>query len=269
MIRLSNKRKWLFSGVAVVGALLVSLTSVGTTNATAPADPPSGPVSAANLAGGGHENSYATIAPCRILDTKTATGGNLVAGVTRNFVVGGTSGFAPQGGNSGGCNIPTNATAITASISSSSTTGNGYLRAWARGTTEPTLATTVLLVKGVQQFTGTTIPISPSGISVKAYGGNTRFVIDVTGYYIPKMYAVILSTGTFVGYSRITGLSHTTGSGFYTLSTDTDVSTCAINVSSFANYQAAGYASGSNIYVQTSNAAGTAGDFYFQVAVTC
>ncbi len=213
-----------------------------------------------------HESIYKPLNPCRIVDTRNV--GNLTSGVGRNFVVSGTTLFVPQGGTAGGCGIPAAATAVTVSMSTTNVTGSGYLKAWPRGGAEPT-ATALLMSPGAGNFTGTTIPISSSGITVRPVGAGGRLVVDVTGYYEPQMYGVFNDNGTNRGTSRLFLYSHTIGTGLYVLETDTDVSACTISTSAWAQYHAEAYGSGDFIYVQTANTSNVAADIFFQVAATC
>ena len=55
------------------------------------------------------------ISPCRAVDTR-AGDGELTDGSTTTFQIVGSDGFYEQGGEETGCDIPTDATAITATI---------------------------------------------------------------------------------------------------------------------------------------------------------
>ena len=81
-------------------------------------EPPTGPAATITAT----ENLYVPIKPCRIVDTREA-GGILTSNSFRNFYVRGTSGFAGQGGTTGGCGLPLSAVAATLSM----TTGNSTL----------------------------------------------------------------------------------------------------------------------------------------------
>src|SRR4051812_3034121 len=127
---------------------------------------------------------FVPITPCRILDTRAATAGPLVANTTRVVQVSGGTGFTAQGGAAAGCGIPAEASAMAASLTSTNAAGNRSLREWAPAPTPPT-ATTLnwTAVGGAGTTTGATLPIN-SKIDVKGFGHSTDLVIDVTGYYV-------------------------------------------------------------------------------------
>src|SRR6478735_2984629 len=110
-----------------------------------------------------HRVQLRAITPCRIVDTREGTGtghtpiGNLQ---TRTYFVGGTFGFAPQGGKPGGCGIPVGATAIATTFIAVNPTNKGGLRAWPNGQPEPTAN---VLNYGTFTMTGNpTTTINPS-----------------------------------------------------------------------------------------------------------
>lgn len=92
--------------------------------------------------------------------------------------------------------------------------------------------------------------------------------MDVTGYYAPSIYAVVSSNGTLLYSSRLVVSSHSS-TGAYTLTADTSLTSCSVIASGWGGFDAAAYASGTTINVNTWNRAGQATDNYFQVTVTC
>ena len=135
-------------------------------------------------------SAFATITPCRLADTRAAgAGGAFAGGQQRSFQVAGTgAGFAAQGGASGGCAIPTTATAVEATITAVSPTGAGYARAWPAGTALPN-ATFLNFSTGQSIGNTGTIPIATTAatadLAVQVFGAGTHLVIDVSGYYAP------------------------------------------------------------------------------------
>lgn len=259
--------------VTKIGAVCATVTLAGAAAASGTSSP-NPPLPAhkkamivSGVVGGGHDHSYVPITPCRVVDSNQSTGGNLQANVARTFKVAGTSGFLSQGGTDGGCGIPTTASAVTATISGTNTVGKGYLRAWAAGYTEPN-ATSLLLQAGVEHFTGLTMPISSSGVTVRPVNAKTRFVMDVTGYYKPSVYGVISSDGTVYQSSQLSLSSHSS-TGSYTLYSPVTVGTCSIQATAWSNYRAEAYASGNYIYATVTDAAGNLTNAYFQVTATC
>ena len=160
--------------------------------------------------------SFTTIAPCRVVDTRLA-GGPLAAGEIRNFSV--TGDLASQGGNPAGCGIPTNTytflqasypTAVMLNLVAVEAQGPGDLRAWAFSDPPigPPLASALnyAAVPGLNLANGIVIPIcqgkdawSPvrtcaSDIRVQAEGNATHLVIDVAGYFSPSGVTPMSST---------------------------------------------------------------------------
>ena len=81
---------------------------------------------------------YTPVTPCRVFDTRSSTAGILVGDTQRNFFVAGNTGFANQGGNSGGCGIPYGpATSVMINFVAVAPTGAGNLRAWAVANPQP------------------------------------------------------------------------------------------------------------------------------------
>ena len=68
--------------------------------------------------------------------------------------------------------------------------------------------------------------------TVKAFGGSTQVVVDLTGYYIKPMWAEVSSSGGFVRGSRVVLLSHL-GTGSYQVDFDRDVSGCGLTSTSY------------------------------------
>jgi Tol biopolymer transport system component len=119
------------------------------------------------------------VTPCRIADTRVV--GPPLGGTTRTFVVAG-SGLDAQGGATGGCGVPTSATAAVVSISAVTPAGAGYLRAWPADEVPPTA--TLVNYSGSSTTNTTTVKLSASDqISLRNFGAGTHVVIDVTGYY--------------------------------------------------------------------------------------
>ena len=91
-----------------------------------------GSESYADLGDTGADLIYTPVSPCRIIDTREA-GGPIAGGDTRNFVVVGTTGFGSQGGHTGGCGIPEDATSVMINFIAVAPVTTGHLRAWPYG----------------------------------------------------------------------------------------------------------------------------------------
>jgi len=216
------------------------------------------------------QNLFVPITPCRVVDTRVQVGA-FSSGQTRTYYVAGTTGFAPQGGHSGGCGIPAGAVAVTASLSAVSPQHVGYVRTWAFGGAEP--SATVLNYSTVNITAGTTVPLNPGSgknLSVKNYGGPTHLVIDITGYYAKQIYGTFSDTGTlYNGNGTLTYYSHGS-TGSYVVQSPRDLSGCAVVASSYYfAYNASAYTSGNYIYVYLTNYDGNPVDYYFHLEVSC
>lgn len=114
---------------------------------------------------------------CRVLDTRK-TGGPVAPIEVRGVKITQVP----------GCNIPTNAVAIEATITAVDQAGSGYLRAWAAGSPGPSGSVLSFPDRG---STGTTIavPIRPGtedpNLLLQNYGSSTQYVVDIEGWYIP------------------------------------------------------------------------------------
>lgn len=202
---------------ATACALAIGLVS--SASAAPPAPPGPQPGASAHSAGAdgiikplalsqGHlENSYVPIAPCRIADTSVIHA-PLQANATRNFNVRGSFGFAPQGGLSGGCGIPTTATSVNATVNALKSTPNrphpGYLLGYPTGGAVPTANFMAFIVGG--NSSNPTFTLRTSGepsLTIKSLGGITDVAIDIFGYYVPPIEGLIY-----------TGDNNTPGSGF-------------------------------------------------------
>jgi len=138
---------------------------------------------------------FVPLTPCRVFDTRQGSaGGPLAAGEIRGFVINGSSGFVTQGGNSGGCGVPTGAvppqaTAVVLNLIAVSPAGPGDLRAWAYDQPEP-LASVLnyASVPGLNIANGVIVPVAgtglvPDDIKLHAEVSGTHVVADVTGYF--------------------------------------------------------------------------------------
>jgi hypothetical protein len=228
--------KWFFRfGVMVIAVLaLVGAGTVGWTVASAhsPVQPQAlhpQAVRPSAFIDTSTESKYTAITPCRIVDTRSGSG-HLVVGVPRVFQVAGTTGFSAQGGTNGGCGVPTSATAVAATVVAVNEAGPGFLVTWPTGSTQPgssfmNYADTNLVSSGAQ------IPINAS-INVLAGVNTTDVVIDIDGYYVKPMFALVNPSGTSTAEaSRVTGVS-LIGTGEYEVDFDRDVSACSYQVTS-------------------------------------
>ena len=199
----------------------------------APATPALDPGPAASPAfnqAGRLEDHFVTITPCRVVDTRA--GGGLLANQTpRKFYVAGTFGFAPQGGHSGGCGVPIGASAVAVNVSAVTATNTGYLRGAATGSALD--ATFLNYTKNVNITANPTLSLANSStpqLTVEAFGGKTQLLVDVTGYYVHQIEALISTTGgAGAVYSGSPSVLSVTGSspGIAVVTLDRDVTNCS------------------------------------------
>ena len=129
---------------------------------------------------------YRPITPCRIADTRYASGGIVVPGSPRDFIAAGGIGFnyGAQGGTT--CDIPFSATAIHVNIGTTGQTNNGYLKAYPYLATPPN-ASILNYRTGVAIANAATLKICgktcPLDLTFSAHTGSTHVFLDVLGYY--------------------------------------------------------------------------------------
>lgn len=221
------------------------------------------------------ENTYVPVTPCRIVDGREALG-VIPAGGNRSYEVRGTTGFVPQGGKSGGCGIPTYATAVTFTVTVVNPVGSGFLRAWPQGLSEPN-ATLMNYVGGVSQTTTAPITLGAASeskdIRFKAYGNDAMLVIDVQGFYAPQIRGQVELGGTLTSSTSRILSSSRPATGQYSVTIDRNVSTCSANATpdGSGNFLASAVTgSGNTVTVYTYDAdTGTATNIRFTLSVTC
>lgn len=188
---------------------------------------------------------FVPITPCRVADTRAA-GGQMAADETRDFYITGSSGFETQGGTSGGCGVPANASAVEINITAPNAGGNGWMRVWPTDQSPPN-ATILSYTSVFSASNAGAVAICGScgtHLSAKTYAYPTHVLLDVLGYYVDNVvpgYSVQAETlgvtstwygtdtaicppgttligggaagdkvGTFVGVSRPTGTGYDT-----------------------------------------------------------
>jgi hypothetical protein len=131
---------------------------------------------------------YTPVAPCRVLDTRSA-GGPLAAGTQRNIRVAGA--LAGQGGEAN-CGVPFGpATAVVLNFVAVTPQGPGDLRAWAFGGAAPNASVlNYAAVAGLNIANGVVVPICNPGAAscgadlvLQADASATQVVADVLGYF--------------------------------------------------------------------------------------
>ncbi|RIJ78078.1 hypothetical protein D1871_04100 [Nakamurella silvestris] len=264
----------LAAALALFGGInIASGAASGTASPVGPPDPTPPPVTGAVNAPAHTEDVFVPVDPCRIVDTR-AGGGILNAGSTRSFFITGTSGFIGQGGKSGGCGIPASAKAITFSITSGNTTGNGRLTAYPSGSSVPP-STTLTYHSGAKDTASGTVKLGTGGkMSVANFNYKTDIAVDVAGYFVPPIAGMVAPNATLYNNSGrlVSAVRNSTGN--FTVTVDTDVTYCTPTVTGYSGYvYASAYAFNTNkvqVYVwYLSGSTQTAYDGYFYLNVVC
>jgi hypothetical protein len=127
---------------------------------------------------GGAVGTYHTVAPCRLADTRNATGPYggpaLDAGVDRTFDVDG-----------GSCLVPATATAVALNVTVTEATVAGNVRLWPAGTTMP-LISTLNYAAAQNRANNGIFGLNANGeFSIRATqaSGTAHVIIDVVGYF--------------------------------------------------------------------------------------
>lgn len=223
----------------------------------------------------GLETTYVPVSPCRIVDGRLALGA-IPAGGNRSYEVRGTTGFVPQGGTSGGCGIPTYATAVTMSVSVVDPTGDGFLRGWPTGESIPNA--TMMNFNGGQSQT-TTAPLTlgaaseSKDIRFKSFTSAAMLVIDVQGYYAPQIHAELNLDGTLASQTSRVLSSSRPSTGNYTVTVDRNVAGCSASAAPNGSgpfIASAVPGSGNTINVYTYNTTtGASTNITFNLDVSC
>ena len=216
------------------------------------------------------ESKYTAITPCRIADTRLG-GGAIASGHTRSFYALGNVGFGDQGGSA--CDIPSSATAVTGSIIGVNASSHGFVKVFAYGGSQP-VASFLNYSNSVTLSASGTIPVvnGTRNFTVVTSGGTTDLVIQLTGYYVPPMWAEVGSSGALVKGSRVVAVTHV-GTGSYQVDFDRDVTGCGYNATSyfFGTAMEVEPRSGdaNAVFVGAADFNGTGVDTYFYLTVTC
>jgi hypothetical protein len=154
---------------------------------------------------------YTPVTPCRIIDTRSATAGQMPAGIARAFNAWTTTNFTNQGGLSSDCGIPanTNTAAIAVYFTVVSPTTAGYITAYPGNFVTPPVASTVnfsagdvignnAILKLDQSITATT-----NHFKVYTYSA-THLVADVVGYYAKPVAQPLASLSSDLVYTPLT-----------------------------------------------------------------
>jgi hypothetical protein len=189
---MKNRFRIASSAVVVAGALCNSAAWAQNTKDGSVAS--SAPVEVTNALGApAADLVFTPIAPCRIVDTRSATAGQLVAGVPQNFLVTSATGFATQGGSATDCGIPASATAVEMNFVAVGPAGPGDLRAYPYNAVPVVPAASVINYSNVTNLNianGIAQPVCNAAtttctfaLTVQADVSATHLIVDVVGFY--------------------------------------------------------------------------------------
>ncbi len=215
---------------------------------------------------------FVPLPPCRVIDTRGAGGGALVAGTPRSFAFRGPATnyqnptpLPDQGGSTTGCGIPgltsdaspfqNIAKAVAINIVAVGPSGAGDLRAWAANQTVPNASViNYAAVTGLNIANGVIVPMCDEVSATPCTGGDitfradvsgTQLVVDVVGYFHAGSQAATL-TNTALGHQALP--ASTTG----TMNTATGAAALSNNTTGSRNI-ALGYQAGGNNTVGVDN----------------
>ncbi len=221
----------------------------------------------------GSEARFIGVTPCRIIDTRVS-GGALVHN-KRTFTAVGP--YGPQGGNTAGCNIPSGVAGVMINLGALSySSGKGWVKGWATGTTEP-LASLVNYDTTGPVANMVSLPVNSSGHFDLRTDSKAHLYVDIAGYYVKPLYVALQSNGTVYGgiSSGVVSTSRV-GTGYYTVTFDRNVRTCAAATSDivFATTHDVsadvGYSGDVNtVALKVTDASNTLTDSYVVLSLTC
>ncbi|MCU1452072.1 MAG: hypothetical protein JWN46_218 [Acidimicrobiales bacterium] len=271
-----------------IAIAMAMVASGGVTAAWAQVGPSShntGPATAAprpasrDLGAGTTEDRYVGITPCRLADTRLGSG-PVQPGTLHAFAVRGSGGlFAGQGGKPGGCGIPLSASSIEGTITAVAASGTGFLRVFPTGSPPPT-ATFLNYIAGFNPTNTGALTLGPAedSLGVQVFGSSTQVVVDVVGYFVKPLAAVVSGDGTLSRGSRVVS-SVLVAPGAYNVGFDRNISSCAFTAdvgvtgnSGDISGEATTSVSSSDatkVFVRTNDSAGTQTSKPFHLVVTC
>lgn len=132
---------------------------------------------------------YTPVTPCRILDSRSAGGGVLLAGQVRNWLAANPAGnFSAQGGAATNCGIPVKPAAVMINFTIANTTGNAnFLVAWPFGLARPNAATLNWTAAAQQIANAVIVPLCTGGGCASDFStfasAQTDLIGDVLGYF--------------------------------------------------------------------------------------
>jgi hypothetical protein len=225
------------------------------------------------------ESRYVPIVPCRLFSSVTAGPGKFTPGQTRSINKGGD--LASQGGKAGGCGIPNGATALEVNITAPLAEGNGYIRVWPDESVEQ--GSTFMNFTNVFNVSNAgTVDVDKGAVDVmdlKVYNARTHVIIDVLGYYVDDLLAVVNTNGSLARGTTGTSSSKLSA-GVYEVLFERDITGCAYTASVGLSTSSGSEADGTvtvvgragtpnGLYIRTFATNGDNVDRPFHVTVDC
>jgi hypothetical protein len=125
-----------------------------------------------------HAAVFVAVTPCRVVDTRNATGAyggpKPTQGLTRTFDI-----------DSGPCSgIPSGAASYSLNFGVTQTNASGYLTAWNTGATQPVVATMTWFSASQTLSNSAIVPASTAGAIDVFFAVGTHLTIDINGYFM-------------------------------------------------------------------------------------
>ena len=150
---------------------------------------------------------FRPVPSCRVFDTRE--GEPIAKNGVRTFYVAGARDMRAQGGPRAGCGVPRYATAVQLALSTTKTTKSGYAIAYPAGQPRRLGFGTVYSGPGLASASSVTlIGVPEAGEDrISVFSTSQAHVIgDISGYYMPKLEAVVNKEGNVINRtSRIKG----------------------------------------------------------------
>jgi hypothetical protein len=119
---------------------------------------------------------YFPLTPCRVVDTRGATGvngGPILTTATRNFQI------------RGNCGVPTTARAVSLNVTVTGASSSSWLTIWPSGTTKPFVSAINFEPADLALANGIIVGLSTAtqDLSVANAVGTVHVILDVNGYF--------------------------------------------------------------------------------------
>ena len=127
-------------------------------------------------------DTYTSLSPSRILDTRGAVGIGTTTPITNRTV---SLAVLGANGTTSTAGVPADATAVALNLTATATVGGGYISAYPEGVTAPTVSNINWSATGTTQAGLALVPIGSDGHISLGVHGTSQVIADVFGYYTP------------------------------------------------------------------------------------